>query len=648
MGSGCSTPPAPVVQVSGADGASPVLAPSADGAQSESHADGMSSRGVSLRLLQLLRDRAEELRMTEGPERTHRTLERPPSRRKPGTPLTTEDVSFEIVGPATRSLGCSYAHLLSGAHAHLAPLGSREDVGRANAFVSHAWSYNFADLVGALESAAVELAFEAEGGKGDGRPAGELYLWVDLLVNGQHQTYSRPFEWWTSTFFSAVRRIGRTIVVLSPWHAPTPLTRAWCLYELHCTVVAAAPLFVHMPAAERAAFERALCSDFASIADALSAVDLGLSEASRASDRDAILAAVRAGTGLHELNVQVSAAFRSWLLAAGRAALARAEAEDAERHGPLKRPLVLRNQLAVLSREQGDWEGAELLFAEELGACEVAAGGDEADENWLLALNNMAAILVRRGRYAEAEPLLARALACRERAHGPAHAETLVVVGNLAALLLYRGQLKRAERLASRAYRGRLQELGEEHASTAIAASSLALCKLDRGDHAEAERLGRHALACARKAVGLKHPTSLNLQSSLALILTCAGEALVDEAERLSADALAAHERQSGRSHVDTLLARATHGLARAQRTGLVAAEARLAGIADARATLQALCAPPHELPENHWHVVRLRRALEQLGRGPEGCRSPGATEATERAADDDYAVPHSDSEQRV
>ena len=572
--------------------------------------DGFSSQGVSLRLLRLLRGRAHELQAHEGPPRVHRSWEQPPSRRKRREPLTTEDVSLEIVMPATARMGCSYAHLLSGAHADLAPHGGREDVGKANVFVSHAWSYEFADLVNALEAAAADLAVQQVGGKALSEE--RIFWWVDLAVNSQHRTFARPFDWWSSVFLGAVRRIGRTVVVLSPWASPTPLTRAWCLWELHATMETRSELHVHMPHRERQSFERALGEDFASIAAAMSDVDLARSNASRASDRDAILAAVRARLGLHELNVQVSAAIREWLLAAGASALSRAEAEDVARHGPLKRPLVLRNQLAVLSREHGDWASAERLFAEELWACEAAARGDDSDDDWLLALNNLAAILVRRGKYDEAEPLLEQALACRESAHGPAHEGTLVVVGNLASLLRYKGELRRAERLAHRAYRGRAHELGEKHVNTAVAASNLALCKLDRAEHAEAQRLGRHALAGARAAVGMRHLTSLSLQAHLALILASApGEEHLDEAERMSVDALGALEQQAGRSHVDTLLARATYGMARAQRAGLIAARDRAAGIADMQGALDALCAAPHELPSNHWWIRRLRRALE-------------------------------------
>jgi hypothetical protein len=56
--------------------------------------------------------------------------------------------------------------------------------------VSHAWQYQFLDLVGALE------AFFAD------KPG--AILWMDLISASQHTTFDRPPEWWQHTFISAI------------------------------------------------------------------------------------------------------------------------------------------------------------------------------------------------------------------------------------------------------------------------------------------------------------------------------------------------------------------------------------------------------------------------------------------------------------
>ena len=69
-------------------------------------------------------------------------------------------------------------------------------------------------------------------------------------------------DWWTNTFSSAIGRFGRTVMVLSPWHDPIPLTRAWCLFEIYCTVKTGSRFEVAMSASEREAFLTAMESDY--------------------------------------------------------------------------------------------------------------------------------------------------------------------------------------------------------------------------------------------------------------------------------------------------------------------------------------------------------------------------------------------------
>lgn len=52
-------------------------------------------------------------------------------------------------------------------------------------------------------------------------------------MNSQWDTGLRPFDWWTTTFRTAVQRVGRTLLVLAPWNDPIPLTRAWCARRAH-------------------------------------------------------------------------------------------------------------------------------------------------------------------------------------------------------------------------------------------------------------------------------------------------------------------------------------------------------------------------------------------------------------------------------
>ena len=99
--------------------------------------------------------------------------------------------------PGTRS----YCELL------LADPATRHFVGRPTHFLSHAWLYRFANLVEALK------AFVAA------QPPGSppVFFWYDCFCIDEHRTQTLPDEWWSTTFKEAIRLIGSTVMMLSPW-----------------------------------------------------------------------------------------------------------------------------------------------------------------------------------------------------------------------------------------------------------------------------------------------------------------------------------------------------------------------------------------------------------------------------------------------
>lgn len=92
---------------------------------------------------------------------------------------------------------------------------------RANVFVSFAYGDNFIELVGAL--------MEFLDSHPKDFPRDTTFFWFDLFVNDQWNALDKKFEWWATTFREAVQQIGTTVCFLSPWKAPSLLTRVWCL-----------------------------------------------------------------------------------------------------------------------------------------------------------------------------------------------------------------------------------------------------------------------------------------------------------------------------------------------------------------------------------------------------------------------------------
>ena len=164
--------------------------------------EGFTLIGVTLSVLQRLRGLARERQDEAGPPSAIRSG----GSRQAGEELTTADVCYEIVRPATEGRRCPYCELAEAG-----------EMGTAQAFVSHAWLYPFELLVSALEEAAMPP---------------ETFFWVDIAVVNQHTNATRGFDWWSGTFRMAVKHIGLTLLVLAPWRKAVTLERAWCIWEV--------------------------------------------------------------------------------------------------------------------------------------------------------------------------------------------------------------------------------------------------------------------------------------------------------------------------------------------------------------------------------------------------------------------------------
>jgi hypothetical protein len=58
----------------------------------------------------------------------------------------------------------------------------------------------------------------------------------------QTTSATKDSDFWTASFREAIAGIGKTICLLSPWHYPVPISRAWCLFEIATTVTTGAEL----------------------------------------------------------------------------------------------------------------------------------------------------------------------------------------------------------------------------------------------------------------------------------------------------------------------------------------------------------------------------------------------------------------------
>jgi tetratricopeptide (TPR) repeat protein len=133
------------------------------------------------------------------------------------------------------------------------------------------------------------------------------------------------------------------------------------------------------------------------------------------------------------------------------------------------------------------------------------AGAQEGELAEAQRLNGQVFQYYTTGQYQEAIPLAERALAIREKALGPTHADVAQSLNSLAMLYVAIGAYAKAEPLYQRALDINAA-LGAENPDTATALNNLAALYRTTGAYVKAEPLYQRALAIREKALGPAHP----------------------------------------------------------------------------------------------------------------------------------------------
>lgn len=434
--------------------------------------------------------------------------------------MITNDICFCLVKPATGAGKCSYAR-------KLLDEGRSGTVRDATVFVSHAWKYVFVDVVEALR----ELPEDA-------------YVWFDVFTVNQHASQLVPPDWWYTTFKDAVAGIGHTALVLMPWKDPIPLTRAWCIWEILCTIdKGAAKLDIRLPAHEQKAFADFLMRSDDGPRDVIKAmleIDVERAQARNPEDLINILNAVRnCDGGASAVNKCIKDQMRSWILEAGVAAL-----EGLSTRSRATSHLLC--DVAELFMDQGKYNDAEKLYRESVAGRRQTLG--DASHKTLVAVDGLARVLVRLGQHSEAEPLMREVLKGVRRIDGDAHPNTIGSMANLAVALEAQGKNGDAAELMSEALDAMRQVHGNGHPKT-LEFSLNILFK--HGKYADAEKILHEAVATNRRTLGNAHPHTISSINNLAIVLS--KQRKFAEAEPYYCEALKSSRRELGDEHPDTL-----------------------------------------------------------------------------------------------
>ena len=179
---------------------------------------------------------------------------------------------------------------------------------------------------------------------------------------------------------------------------------------------------------------------------------------------------------------------------------------------------VSLNNLSVLYRDQGKYEQAELFLQQALSIWEQTLGSEHL--NTLTAFTNLAKLYSEQRKYDQAEALLQQSLVTSERVLEPAHLLIAHNLNLLARLYYEQGNHEQAEPLWKRSLTILEKTLGPEHPATAERLNDLAELSVAQGHYTQAQSLCQRALSICENILGPEHPDSIAYREHLTRIMS--------------------------------------------------------------------------------------------------------------------------------
>jgi len=211
---------------------------------------------------------------------------------------TTKQVVEAFIKPQTVAAECSVWEALSASGA-----AEREAlVGRSTVMVSHSWSNSFQSLVATLLSQATRHG-----------EAADTYYFIDIFCMNQHALAGAGTSATTVgkglllELKQAVSFPGRMVMIAEPWHAPEPLTRCWCLYELYLASATDAKVEMAFSGPSELEVSKELMGNLDLAGDILQRLDVREARATVERDRRMILDTIQAEIGFDAFIAQIKA-----------------------------------------------------------------------------------------------------------------------------------------------------------------------------------------------------------------------------------------------------------------------------------------------------------------------------------------------------
>ena len=221
-------------------------------------------------------------------------------------------------------------------------------------------------------------------------------------------------------------------------------------------------------------------------------------------------------------------------------------------HHTSREVLTMKDALATVASEAGDFGGAIEILKDATEEAERVLGADHPDT--LHSRNNLALAYRAAGRLNDAIPLHEETLTALARILGPNHPNALTSRNNLAFTYRAAGRVNDAIPLFEETLEARTRILGPNHPDTLGSRNNLATAYRAAGRLNDAIPLHEKTLEALTQLLGPNHPHTLTSHNNLALTYQAAGR--LNDAIPLLEETLETQTRILGPNHPDTLASR--------------------------------------------------------------------------------------------
>ena len=279
--------------------------------------------------------------------------------------LSIHEICEKYVKKDTRKTKSSYCE-------YLAQLCTQQNkkgcVGQANVFISHTWQYNFLNVVTAIKHHFRNI------NENNSINYNEVVIWFDLFSANHHiPVASKDFTWWLNTYKAGITRIGHTVLVITG--DPLPLSRLWCLFEIHSSIETNSVFEVAMTESDHNGFIKDVAHNYEAMNRMIQSIDITSSEARYTHEKELLLTYIGTNTKTDErlINKQISNLLHKWvisLILTEIEALSSTDTDtdtddDADEDNEAE-VLSLIETLADIYRSDGRYSEAEVYYSQAL------------------------------------------------------------------------------------------------------------------------------------------------------------------------------------------------------------------------------------------------------------------------------------------